>query len=369
MQILHIDTEMGWRGGENQMHLLTLALKEKGVHTHVATKKNSEISKRMSHLASIIELPLKGELDLYSSYKLSRYCLAHKVSLIDCQTSHAHSIGLLCKRLFLPNVKLVVHRRVDFPIKTGFFNRLKYRHEGIDQFVAISEKIGSILQNFSILPEKLSVVRSAIDDPKYTLFDRTQEKEAWLRRLDLKPETALIGQAAAMTDQKGYPTLIRSLAHLKKEGLNFHCIIAGDGPLMAQISDLIKQNKLENHISLLGWIDEVPSLLSAVDIFAMPSNFEGLGTTLLEAMHAGCCVVATEVGGIPEMVKHEKTGLMAAKGDDKQFAKQLKRAILDPELRKRLNKEGTQHVKTYFSLNAMIEGNHKVYKSLLRQNS
>lgn len=364
MHILHIGTEMTWRGGENQIRLLVQGLAAKGIKNTIATPPESELAKRMRSCCQVFETPLGGELNLSAAYRLARFCKENQVSLIDCHTSHAHSIGLICKQFFCPKLKLVVHRRVDFPPKSGFFNRMKYLHKSIDRYVAISHAIKDVLIEYGISPEKAVVVPSAVDKSPYQKFEHGQEKAKWCEQFGLDPIRPLIGQAAAMTEQKGYETLLSALAVLKSKGYQFNCLVAGDGHLRKSLESLSRSLNLQGCMEFVGWTDEVPSFLSALDIFAMPSNFEGLGTAALDAIYAGCPVVASAVGGLKETIIHEETGLLAEVKNPEEFADQLARIIEEPELGRKLNARAQQHCDQNFSLEAMVEGNLGIYESL-----
>ena len=365
MHILHIDTEKTWRGGENQVRLLIEGLKAQGVKNSIAAPPASELAKRMDSTCPVFETSLRGELNLKAARKIAGFCKNHDVSIIDCQSSHAHTIGLMCKQFFLPHLKLVVHRRVDFPPKTGVINRFKYLHKGIDRYIAISKAINEILVQYGVSQEKTVTVPSAVDKDVYQAFDKEREKARWCAKFGLDPQVPLIGQAAAMTEQKGYPTLLDSLVVLKRMGFKFNCLVAGDGHLRNSLESLRVSLNLQDCLSFIGWIDEVPAFLSALDIFAMPSNFEGLGTAALDAIYAGCPVVASSVGGLKESIIHEHTGLLAQVKNSAEFAEQLARLLKDPEFGRKLNTQAKQHCDRNFSLDAMVEGNLKVYQELL----
>ena len=364
MHILHIDTEKTWRGGENQVRLLVEGLSALGIESSIAAPPGSELAKRMEPTCRVFETSLRGELNIRAAYNIANFCKENGVTIIDCHSSHAHSIGLLCKQFFLPNVKLVVHRRVDFPPKTGLANRFKYLNKGVDCYIAISKAINEILVHYGVPEEKTVTVPSAVDKSVYAGFERSQEKIKWCTKYGLDPQVPLIGQAAAMTSQKGYETLLESLAILKQEGRSFHCLVAGDGPLRASLEALRQSLGLERCLSFIGWINEVPSFLSALDIFAMPSNFEGLGTAALDAIYAGCPVAASSVGGLKESIIHERTGLLAQKKNAKDFACQLARLLDDGAFRTKLNSQAQLYCDRNFSLDAMVKGNLKAYQTL-----
>jgi glycosyltransferase involved in cell wall biosynthesis len=370
LRILHVDTELTWRGGENQLRLLLEGLRRRAaaggpaVANHVAVRPGSQAARRLRDLAQIVEVPMRGGFGLAATRQLRRYCREHEIQIIDAHTSNAHSYGLLTK-LGVPDVKLVVHRRVDYRPGRSLMNRLKYKTAKVDRFVAISGAIKDILVDYGVAADRISIARSAVDGAPYRAFDRLAEKQALATAHGLDPGLVFIGNASAMTDQKAYDVLLRAAKILKDRGLRFHCFIAGDGPLLGRLEKLRADLVLDYDVTFLGFIERVPQFLSALDILTVPSNFEGLGTIILDGIHAGCCVAATAVGGIPEIITPEKTGLLSPKGDAAALAANVETLIGEPALRRKLAAAARAHVEKEFSLDAMVDGNLRVYREVL----
>lgn len=365
MRVLHIDTEMTWRGGENQLRLLLEGLAQTDAECHVAVRPGSAAATRLKGLGRMLELPMRGGGDLRAGWKLARYCRAEKIQLIDAHTSNGHALGLLAK-LFAPELRLVVHRRVDFAPKGDFLNRRKYLSPKVDRYVAISGAIRDVLVAYGVPDARISVVRSATKPDAFRGFSHDEEKAKLARTFSLDPGLVFLGNASALTAQKGYETLIAAAKLLKDQGTPFHCFIAGDGELAGKLEKLRADLGLEHDVTFLGFIDEVPRFLTALDILAIPSNFEGLGTVILDAIHAGLAVAGSRVGGIPEIIKHGETGLLSEVGDAAGHAANLATLILDREKRAALNAAARAHVQREFSVGAMVGGNLDVYKELLR---
>lgn len=365
MRVLHIDTEMSWRGGENQIRLLLEHAQNKGVEWHLAAPPDSQAIIRLAKFAQTLAVPMAGLAQVSAVRKVARYCRLQKIDLIDCQSSRAHQIGLFVKVL-VPNLKLVVHRRVDFAPGSSVLNRLKYINRQVDRYIAISQAIGDILIDYGIPKETIRIVRSAVDPSPFQNRDRSSAREKLLRELgvNIPSSTPIIGNVAYITEQKGHETLVRALGHLKDRGLPFFAFIAGDGDLRGRNEELAQRLKLDHQLKFLGIRDDVGDLLAASDIFALSSNDEGLGTSLLDATHSGCCLVATAVGGIPEIVLSRQTGLISPAGDSSAFAQNLAEVLTDSGLRYRLASEAQEHVHRLFSLEQMVSGNLRVYRQL-----
>ncbi|MBC86389.1 MAG: hypothetical protein CL677_04350 [Bdellovibrionaceae bacterium] len=362
MQVLHIGLEKSWRGGENQIFLLIKGLEDRGVKSHVAYPQQSRGYQRFGDIVSTLGLPSTSGYDFRSIRMICEYVSDHKIDVIDAHSSGAHSLGLAVK-LLMPQVRLVVHRRVDNEIKPRFLTKKKYLSPQVDRFVPISDCIRRMLIAYGVSEQKISVVKSAVDPDKYDGFDRAVCRKNLLAELKMNDPGFLIGNASAFTHQKGYDVLIQSLKPLNDKGLTFHCLLAGDGELLGEMKQLAKNLSLEKKITFLGFRKDIPEFLSALDVLVMPSNNEGLGTLILDAISAGCGVVATRVGGIPEMVINGETGLTVSKGHHKELARAIETLAKDRELLKVLSENAKAYVRNNFSLNSMVEGNLKVYKS------
>lgn len=367
MNILFIDTEYTWRGGENQLLLLLDGLKEKNTQTHLVVPPSSAAYKRLSgsKLAKMYPINMKGASILIAIFKIAQYCRQNSIEIINTQTSHAHTIALAVKHLY-PQVKLVVHRRVDYAPSKNIFSSYKYLSKKVDQYIGISNAISTILTQYGIEPHRVATVRSAVKEKSYESSDDSSAKIRLCQELHLDPKLPLIANVAYLTPQKGHETLLRGLGVLTERNINYNCIIAGDGPLRSKMERLAKELNISKNTHFLGIRNDPLFILQAADILAMPSNDEGLGTTILDALHADCCVVATRVGGIPEMIIHQETGLLSEKQDGKAHGDNLARVIEDQELARKLAVAGKQYVSKEFSVTKMVDGNFKIFQSLTK---
>ncbi len=365
LKILHIDSESSWRGGENQLKLLIEGLSKLGVESHVACPKGSELAKRLFGIPRcfIIELPLRGGFNPRALVQLLRYIKSNAISIIDCHSGNAHTLGLAVKT-FIPHLKLVIHRRVDNIPKGGFFNHAKYLSPKIDRYVAISSAIANVLANYGISRQKIEVVKSAVPLDEYASIDKLAARRDLAHAFGIKPETCLIGNASALSPQKGYDDLFYAASYLKEQNLDFHIFIAGEGELRDQLEALRAHLGLEHHITMLGFIKEVREFLSALDVLAVPSINEGLGTIILDGIGAGLCVAASNVGGIPEIITHGETGLLSPPRSPRELSENLKALIIDQSLRRSLAKKSLAYIMEYYHVDKMVSENLAIYHHL-----
>lgn len=362
LKVLHLASEKTWRGGENQIRLLMEGMRAKGHEPFLAADPDSEILRRLGQKFPSIAVPMGRLAWIAAVVKLDRFCRRNGITTIDAHSSKAHDLGLGLVALDRHR-QLVVHRRVDYPV--GKPNApFKYRSTMVAKYVAISQAIAKVLESAGIAPERIVTVRSAVESTPHENVNRDEARKAMRNLLGLKPEALLFGNTAALSEQKGYGYLMEACSLLRDQGVDFHCVIAGDGPLRDRLEAQRITLQLDHHVSFLGFIKEVPEFLAALDVFVMPSIDEGLGTAALDACHSGCAMIVSDVGGLPEIITHEQSGLLVPPRNPAALAAAMARMARDPALRERLALAATAHVQEEFSVGGMVDGNLNVYKEL-----
>jgi L-malate glycosyltransferase len=364
IRVLHLGTEYTWRGGENQVRLLIDGLNGKVAAQFGATPTKSMAFTEKRWNCNLLGLSSGNPYDPINLFRLVRYIRKNQINIIDAHTAKAHTLALNISA-FLPQLKIVVHRRVDNVPKKNYFTKRKYFHPRISQFTAISKYIEQVLINYGIKPEKISVARSAVSGEAYAKLDRDECRTKWLEKFRLPKNQILIGNASALSVQKGHQTLLKAASELQKTVINFTVLIAGDGKLKGELEQLTRDLKLTEKVKFVGFIQNVPEFLSALDILAVPSNNEGLGTVILDGILAGCALVGSNVGGIPEIIIHNETGLLEEVGDYKMLAQNLADLIENPGKTQNLKMNAQNRVLKEFGLQSMVQENLKIYQGIL----
>lgn len=362
MRVLHLDEQRGWRGGEQQASYLIRGLADRGHDVFVAGRTGSEFLARDHGVPPerIAAFPFLGEIDLYTASGLARLVRRHAIEIVHAHTSHTHTIACLARRL-AGRGRVVVSRRVDFPPSPGWWSRLKYSWP--DRFVAISNAIAKVMIDAGIPSDRISVVHSAIDPA------RLQAQPLSKAELKLPEGAFVIGNVAALVGHKDQATLLHAMRGVVDTKPDAHLLIAGEGPLRNELTALCDRLGLMEHVHFLGYRNDVPALLNSLDLFVMSSKEEGLGTSVLDAMACGIPVVATAAGGIPEMVRHEETGLLVPIGDAVALAFSILAAARTTDLSKRLAANGAEMVAREFHVDSMVQGNLAIYTDLLQTKS
>jgi glycosyltransferase involved in cell wall biosynthesis len=365
VKILHIDTEAGWRGGQNQLLHLVRGLKECGVQSFLVARAESDALQRIGpEVEEALALPSRKAWSPRAILSVIRFVKQNGIQVIDCHASNAHALGLMVKR-FVPKVKLVVHRRVDYVPSGNFFSRRKYLGQGVDRFVAISEFTKKVLVEFGVDAQRIDVVRSAVPAVIADENERRIASESVREEFGIDSDVAILVTPAALTHQKGHRVLLRALGHLRERKVKVICLCAGEGPLLQELQQQAMALGIESYVRWLGFRNDVRRLLCGADILALPSNYEALGTVFLDGLYAGCVLAASDAGGIPEIIRPHVAGLRSPVGNAEELANNILRLIEAPDLRRELLTRGREHVQRHFSVEAMVRGNLEVYRSLL----
>jgi glycosyltransferase involved in cell wall biosynthesis len=210
-------------------------------------------------------------------------------------------------------------------------------------------------------PSKIEVIYNAVD---WSQLQTTLDRPAMRSALGLSEDVPLIGIIARLTEQKAHKVLFDALA--ETQGLAAaHLLVIGDGELRPDLEARAASLRIDSRVHFLGARRDLGNLLSAMDVFVMPSFWEGLPLSMVLAMGAALPVVATSVAGIPEVVQHGRTGLLVPPGDSHALGDALTRVVASPELRHDLGTSAREYVLPRFGSTGYVDAVTAVYDRLL----
>jgi glycosyltransferase involved in cell wall biosynthesis len=209
---------------------------------------------------------------------------------------------------------------------------------------------------------KLRVVPNGL---RLAALPTTRERQAIRRSLGCSDHTCLILSVGRLVPEKGYETTIDVARQVAARGPRARFVIAGNGPLRDGLERRIAQMRVAESVMLVGERRDVPTLLSAADIYLNTSRSEGMSNSLMEAMGVGLPVLASAVGGTPELIASGETGLLFPPGDSAAAAEMLVSLIESPSVRRALGERGRAFVEARNSLDTMVEELESLYGVLL----
>ena len=360
MRTLHVNTERTWRGGEQQALYLATGLQQRGHEVVMLCRRGSEMGRRAPAAGvETVETGASGEFDPRAIFRIARLIKRRQIDVVHMHTSHAHMLGALAG-LWSRRAKLIVSRRVDFSVRKHAFSMLKYRLP-VARFVAVSHAIKGVLVDDGIPADLVSVVHSGIDLSRFEGFDRADHRAEF----GLDEKAVAIGNVAAMADHKGQRYLLDAVPLVVERHPEARFFICGDGELWDDLHAQRERLGIEGCVTFTGFRRDVPSLLAFFDLFAMSSHLEGLNTSILDALAMRKPVVATDAGGIPEIIRNEDTGLLVPAKDPARLADAIVALIEDREKARRLAENGRRWVEEEFTCDCMVEGTLRVYEEAL----
>ena len=355
---VHIDTARTWRGGQNQVLLTVLALRAIGHRTVLVAHPAGELRRRAAEGLDLLPIAPRNEVDLRAAWHLSRALRQMRPDVVHAHDPHAVAMAAQALAFARHDIRppLVASRRVDFHIRGNAFSRWKYNQ--VDCFICASDAIRRMVVEDGIPEEKTTTVHEGVDVERVRAMPVVDvHGEFWLPH-----DAPVVGNIAALAAHKGQRHLIDAATRVVRDVPDARFVILGEGEVRPALERQIKEHALEKHVLLAGFRPDALSLLKSFDLFALSSVTEGLGTSLLDAMACEKAIVATDAGGIPEVVRHGETGLLVPPRDDAALARAIVTLLRDRSLRMRMGAAGLERVRTLFTVDRMAAGTLAVYE-------
>jgi len=354
LDILHIDPERNWGGGEAQVFGLLSYLAEKGHRNVLPTHPQGQLFSQSQKLSvKTRALIARNDFDLRAALRLRRIIYEEQYDIVHLHTKRAHALSLWLPR-GARRPKYLVTRRMDYPITKGWYTHQLYNCR-VDGVIAISNPIFELLTAAGVDPKKIRLIHSGVDAHRFELISLRPNFDSAL---------PVVGSLAVMEERKGHRYLLEAARLLKQRGQRIRYLLGGDGSLKNELEKIVARLGLNEDVSFPGFVSDVPSFLEDVDVFVMPSLFEGLGVAALEAMAAGKPVVATNVGGLAESVIDSVTGLLVPPRDPRALAEAVGKLVGDRSLAGEMGKRADERVREHFTLKKMAEKNEAYYYAL-----
>lgn len=231
----------------------------------------------------------------------------------------------------------------------------------VHHFVTVSADLRRwLIEDVRVPAAKVTAIHNGVD---LSRFGRGGKLESRMR-LSLPADASIVGTVGRLDPVKDQAGLIRAFAQVRAQHPAALLVVAGDGPCRAELERLAAGLGQRDHVRLLGNRDDIPTVMSALDVFVLPSIAEGISNTILEAMATGLPVVATRVGGNPELVEEGVGGTLVPRSDPDALAAAIAAYTGDAELRRRHGQASRQRAIGHFSLERMSQAYANLYTAL-----
>ncbi|MHB8216799.1 MAG: glycosyltransferase [Candidatus Sulfotelmatobacter sp.] len=323
----------------------------------------SPIGPFLTEVEGIVTFPVGGSLYGFQSWR-SRLALAR--SLRKKSVAVAHSFDFYSNLLMIPAARfarvpvvLGSHRQLGDLLTKKQFRVQNAVFRLCDRVVCNSFAAAARLEQAGIRKSKLAVIPNGLREELFAPVAPA---------LPRAPRMVRIGMISRMNHQvKQHDLFLRVAARLARRLAQVHFVLVGDGPLRPELEALVVQLGLRDRVTFLGDRRDIPAVLASLDISVSASSSESLSNVIMESMAAGIPVVASNVGGNPELVAEGKTGLLFPPGGEEQFAVALETLVLQPELRKQFAASARQRAQAEYAIPRVRDRYQDLYRGLLAE--
>jgi len=311
------------------------------------------------------------DLNMTAKWRWDAFCRLYRLlrrfrpHILHCWMFHANLPGRIIGRMAGVPI-IITSRRIstEGPFRDGL-NRLTAGLD--DRVIAVCEAARRAeIRATRVPPEKVVTIHNGLDPARFHPCPSPQERARVRHRLGVLPNGPLIGSVGRLHAQKGYSDLLTALGIVCRQMAEIRLIIVGEGKLRSALHAQAVRAGLSGRVVFAGARCDVSEILPALDLFVLPSLYEGLPNVVLEAMAAGLPVVATGVDGTREVVLNGKTGLLVPPGDPAALAEAIGLLMEHPDLGRKMGAAGRERIRRHFSIAQMAGQTAWVYEALLK---
>lgn len=386
IKVLHIITHLGFGGAQDNTLLTVEGHSRDRYEVHLATgqdytdwEERGQNSADAFHVFPDLCRSVQPRTDRRALHQITQFLKEHKYDVVHTHSSKAGILGRIAAHR--ANVPVVIHtyhgfgwqvaraahdRRLQKHISSAkeqsFILVERYAASLSDGMIMVSELNKEEVIRMNLAPrEKFVTIYSGIDLDR---FNVNVERTSMCHSLGLSPDQPIIGTVGRLSPQKAPLDFVAAAKTVLQQKPDVQFIMIGDGPLASEVRQAIGDDQ---RIRVFGYRDDVPEILSILDMFVLSSLWEGLGRAMTEAMIVGAPVAATAVDGVPELVTHKQTGLLSSPGDPTGLAENINWLLDHPEEAHQMTQRARDRVVPAFSAERMVTQIEVLYDRLLAE--
>jgi glycosyltransferase involved in cell wall biosynthesis len=351
MRVLIVD------GGDRTPYLsrLVARLATKGVAMHYAADpRYKDFAALERDGVSCHEIEIRSKLDFRARRRIRRLLRGHRIEVLHTMTSRDAYVGMRARGLFRRKDLRFIVRRGAYPRLSRFdpVDRWLYGRLGADLVIAVSEDLRRYMIGKGVPEERVTTVYTGIWSEELKVERRDLRREH-----GVKPEAMLLGVAGALRWVKGFDDLLAAMRILKDRKVPVHLLVAGEG------YEGVRGQAQGLDVTFLGHLPGILGFTPNLDCLVVPSRLDALPRVAIEATVLGTPVVATRVGGIPEILDEGRAGVLVDPADPEDLARALERAARDPLAMRALADTALKRNRELFSLDACVARHLEIYRA------
>ena len=354
MNVLHVESSLNWGGQEHRTLAETRWLNRHGHRAWIACNPQSELRRRAGDCS--LDLPMRGSFDPKASLAIRRLC---RQSAIDVVHVHSPKDAWICYPLHLAGVPVVRSRQITNPVKRKWSRSIVYRR-GCARVIATAECIRrDLIERNRVDPRRITVVGEGVDAQE---FHPGVDGARFRAEFRVRTDAVLFGVVAMIRPEKGHLIFVRAALEMLRTHPTARFLIVGEGTgkreAESEVRALLRRHFGDEHsgpVIMTGFRTDTPSVMAALDALVVPSTAEAQSLVVPQAFATKRTVIASAVGGLPELVRHEDTGLLVTPGSPEALAASMRRVADDVALRERLAQRGYDYACHSLSFDRKME--------------
>lgn len=369
LSVLHINHKNCVGGSALQMLRLARHQRRRGLRVTILTRPSTEWEKeRCRGEVKIVYANLSGSFDLASVTRIARLVRKEGIDIIHAHKGADLALGLLAS-VRVPVGGVVVHRTVAFPLDR--LNSWKYRLRRVDRIIAVSRAVKEeLVQSGRIDPARVVVVHRGLELDRFE--PAVPPAEGLAAEFGIPEGERVVGMIANVLRHKGHEVLLGAAARVVRRIPRTVFLLVGeltDADLMGRLRRRVKDLSLESRVRFTGFRNDISDIAKLFDVGVLASTSEGFPNVLLEQMAVARPVVATRVGGAPEIVADGETGILVPPGDPQALGDAIAQLLEHPELGREMGMRARRRVELEFSMEKQVRRIEDVYQEVLARRS
>jgi len=373
-KILYVIANLSYGGGEKVFAQLIRGLNREQYEVWVAClpegKFIEEIQDTKTHLEPI---DLSNRYNPKTTLRLSNMIKKNDIQIVHTQGSRGNFFGRFAAHfakvpIIISSLALLItrdsHSDVNKLKRKVYIQFDKFTSTYVDCFLVLSEfHREALISDYKIEPCRITKVYNGIE------LDEFESGNGYpiMEEFNVSSSNPLIGIIGRLVFEKGLPFLLQAIPKVTEIFPDARFLIVGDGPLRTELEDLVSRLNIYENCIFTGFRRDIPDILSAIDMLVMSSLYEGMPMVILEAMAASRPIIATNVGGIPELVKDGETGILVLPKDVDALAESIIHLLKSKEKAKQMGLAGRKRVEEHFDVNVMVRKTEEVYQELIQE--
>lgn len=358
--LLHTESSKGWGGQEIRILLESVGLKNKGVKVIALCQPDSVLARKISKEGIEVRVcRMEKNYDVFAVRSILNLLKTEKIDIINTHSGKDSFLAGIAGRLSSIKPVIVRTRHLALPITSKLtYSLLPHK------IVTTSEYVRQYLISQNIPQEKIIAAPTGVD---MRIFDVDAAKNVLKKELNIGNDANVIGTIAILRFKKGHHVLLDAVSEVLKVFPKTVFVFAGDGPQEENIKKKMQELNLTNNVFLLGLRHDIPDILKSLDIFVLPTLQESLPQSVMQAMAMGRPVIATTVGGLPEVVEDGISGILVEPENPHALSEAVISLLKDKERMKKMGDAGRKIAQEKYSVDAMVERMYNFYESLIRE--